>query len=105
MDCLMRTATRLASTRARISCSWEAFNSFAYSRMGRVMVRPWLPLPELITAGSSQPLIRASEPAAAAAMARSFTSGFFSPDSSVRPISAPQLPFRPSWERFWLQEI
>ena len=36
---------------------------------GTDTVIPWFPLPELITTGSSQPLIRASEPAAAYALA------------------------------------
>ena len=40
---------------------------------GKDAVIPWLPLPETITTGSPQPLIRASEPAAAAALARTAT--------------------------------
>ena len=34
---------------------------------------PWLPLPELMTTGISQPFIRASEPAAAMALALTMT--------------------------------
>ena len=37
---------------------------------GTEAVRPWLPLPELMTTGISQPSIRASDPAAAMAFAR-----------------------------------
>jgi len=37
-------------------------------------VMPWLPLPELMMTGSSQPFMRASEPAAALAFARLETS-------------------------------
>ena len=37
---------------------------------GSEAVSPWLPLPELMTTGSSQPFIRASDPAAAQALAR-----------------------------------
>ena len=37
--------------------------------MGRLTVIPWLPLPELMITGISQPLILASEPAAAHALA------------------------------------
>ena len=41
---------------------------------GTDTVMPWLPLPELMTTGSSQPLMRASDAAAAQAQARTFTS-------------------------------
>lgn len=51
-------------------------------------VMPWFPLPELMTTGREQPLIRASEPAAARARARIFTSLPYS-FSSVRPTCAP----------------
>ena len=44
---------------------------------GMVMVMPWLPLPELMTTGSEQPAIRASEPAAAQARAFSSRLGGF----------------------------
>ena len=40
---------------------------------GTEAVIPWFPLPELMTTGSSQPFIRASEPAAAQALARFWT--------------------------------
>ena len=42
---------------------------FAYTIIGTETVIPWFPLPELITTGSSHPLILASEPAAAIAFA------------------------------------
>ena len=54
------------------------------------VVMPWLPLPEQITTGISQPFMRASLPAAAIARARVRTSGF-SPAifKSTLPILAP----------------
>ena len=71
--------------------------SRAYSMTGREVVMPWLPLPETITTGISQPLIRASDPAAAAALARTATSSPYRP-RRVLPTSAPQPPFNPSSE-------
>ena len=71
--------------------------SRAYSITGREVVMPWLPLPETITTGISQPLIRASDPAAAAALARTATSSPYNP-RRVFPTSAPQPPFHPSSE-------
>ena len=55
---------------------------------------PWLPEPEQMTTGISQPFIRASDPAAAQARASVSTSP---PESSrVEPMLAPQSPRRPS---------
>ena len=54
-----------------------------------------MPLPELITTGNEQPLIRASEPAAAIALART---GKQSPykANKLSPTLAPKLFFIPS---------
>ena len=67
-------AIRLETASARYSRSLGTARALAYSMTGTDTVMPWLPLPELMTTGSSQPLIRASEPAAALAMARLRTS-------------------------------
>ena len=40
---------------------------------GTLVVMPWLPEPELMTTGREQPFIRASEAAAAQALARTWT--------------------------------
>ena len=70
MPSLAWRVIRLERVRARYSSSWEEPSSRAYSITGSETVSPWLPLPELMTTGSSQPLMRASEPAAALALAR-----------------------------------
>ena len=69
---------------------------------GMVTVMPWLPLPELMMTGMGQPLILASDPAAALAQARDFTS---CPQFSrmVLPTRTPQRLSRPSWEMAVLQ--
>ena len=56
---------------------------------------PWLPLPETMTTGISQPLMRASLPAAAQARASTLMSSGYSA-SRVEPMLAPQLLRRPS---------
>ena len=57
---------------------------------------PWFPLPAFITTGREQPLIRASDPAAALALA------FVLIDSSssikILPIATPHFPVNPSSE-------
>ena len=79
-----------ADKRARSIISLEACSSLAYSTTGSVSVMPWLPEPELITTGMGQPFIRASEPAAAAAAARTCTGQHVPYSSSrVRPTSPP----------------
>ena len=50
---------------ARSIFSLDTFMDFAKRTTGIEAVMPWLPEPETITTGSSQPLMRASEPAAA----------------------------------------
>ena len=62
---------------------------------GTDTVIPWFPLPELITTGSSQPLIRASEPAAAYALAFVRTSSPYV-SSRTLPTFAPQFSFTPA---------
>ena len=60
----------------------------AYSITGKDAVSPWFPLPETMTTGNSQPLIRASDPAAARARNRAFQS-FPAWAISSFPIMAP----------------
>ena len=69
--------------------------AFAYSTTGILTVIPWLPEPELITTGRGQPLILASDPAAALAQAQARTS---EPQVSriVFPTLAPQGLSNPS---------
>ena len=59
----------------------------AYRTTGTEAVMPWLPEPERITTGSSHPLIRASLPAAAHALASVLMSLGYSA-SITEPISA-----------------
>ena len=59
---------------ARSVFSSPAFSSLAYTTTGIEAVIPWFPLPETMMTGFSQPLIRASDPAAAMYLARVFTS-------------------------------
>ena len=54
---------------------------------GREAVIPWFPLPEQITTGIEEPFMRASEPAAAKALARVFRS--FPVFRSTFPMLAP----------------
>ena len=61
--------SRSESTTARSSFSSPQPRRAAYTATGTEAVMPWLPLPERMTAGSSQPFIRASDPAAAMALA------------------------------------
>jgi hypothetical protein len=89
------TVSRLDTARARYSLSSPMPLARAYSTTGTQAVIPWLPLPDTMTTGSSQPLIRASDPAAA--RARSLAR---SPSPSrgrlSLPIMAPYRPRRPS---------
>ena len=90
-------AVRSESATARSISSWGTRRYLAYSATGSEQVMPWLPLPQLMTTGMAQPLMRASEPAAAAARARhEMSSGLVS--RSVLPMRAPQSPDSPSSE-------
>ncbi len=60
---LIWIVARFEITRARYIVSSDTCSSFAKTTIGTEAVIPWLPLPELITTGSSQPFILASEPA------------------------------------------
>ena len=55
---------------------------------------PWLPEPDTMTTGISQPFMRASEPAAA--QARAWVAQSVPPCSRVEPMLAPQLFRSPS---------
>ncbi len=61
--------SRSLRTTARRSFSWLTPSSWAYTATGTEAVIPWLPLPETMMTGISHPLIRASLPAAAQALA------------------------------------
>ncbi len=50
---------------------------------------PWLPLPELMTTGREHPAIRASEAAAAMALARVYTEVLHPSSSMARATPAP----------------
>ena len=69
---------------ARRSCSWLAPMRMAQRATGTEAVMPWFPLPESITTGSSQPLMRASLPAAAQARASVRISSGFSASRTSR---------------------
>ena len=66
------TAIRLLTTSALYSLSWESSILFYKSITGRETVIPWFPLPELMTTGREQPLIRASEPGCCAGTGTDF---------------------------------
>ena len=68
------TVSRLDTTMARYIRSSPMPFMAAYSITGKEAVRPWFPLPDTMTTGSSQPLMRASDPAAARALSRAFQS-------------------------------
>ena len=60
-----RTVSKLENASARYNFSRGMLFSRAYTITGTEEPMPWLPLPELMITGISQPSIRASEAAAA----------------------------------------
>ena len=60
---------RLERVTARSIFSSSMSSQRAAATTGMVAVMPWLPLPELIITGSTQPFMRASLPAAGSARA------------------------------------